>query len=412
MCTARSRTLVWPTGGLCGEAGLFQPQASPSSLDADPLWGNGSPLGFGPSSPGSSPGSGADVSLAGRGGVLRPPVGGYPAGERRQPAASPRSAPGVSPARPAAVVVLAAGEGTRMKSSIPKVLHQVGGRAPRAPRRRGRRALEPEHLVVVVGHGRDQVTAHLPRSRPSASHRRPGPAARHRPRRATARSKPCRRSTGTVVVTYGDVPLLTADTLARPARRARGHGNAVTVLTAVLADPTGYGRIIRDADGAVDAHRRAEGRHRASSARSARSTPASTPSTPPCCATRLGRLDTDNAQGEHYLTDVVGIARAAGGRVGASPSPTPWQVEGVNDRVQLAAPAARAQPPHRRALDARGRDGHRSRDHLDRRRRRPRARHHLAARHPAARRAPPWRAARSIGPDSQLVDTAVGEGAR
>ena len=89
----------------------------------------------------------------------------------------------MSPDRPAAVVVLAAGEGTRMRSAIPKVLHAVGGRTLVSHAVAAAEALEPDHLVVVVGHGRDQVTAHLPRSRP-----RPPPRSR------TSSSAPATRS--------------------------------------------------------------------------------------------------------------------------------------------------------------------------------------------------------------------------
>ena len=155
----------------------------------------------------------------------------------------------MSPARPAAVVVLAAGEGTRMKSSIPKVLHQVGGRALVHHAVLAARALEPEHLVVV-GHGRDEVIAHLGEVAPGVQ------TAVQDQQHGTGHAALCALEalpplTGTVVVTYGDAPLLTADTLHDLLEEHQVHGDAVTVLTAVVPDPTGYGRVIRDSHRAV-----------------------------------------------------------------------------------------------------------------------------------------------------------------
>src|SRR5688500_1546649 len=120
-------------------------------------------------------------------------------------AESPRSAPRVSLDRPAAVVVLAAGEGTRMKSSIPKVLHSVGGRTLVHHAAAAGEALEPDHLVVVVGHGRDEVTAHLAEVAPKAT------TAIQDQQLGTGHAVSCAldglpQLTGTVVVTYGDVP--------------------------------------------------------------------------------------------------------------------------------------------------------------------------------------------------------------
>ena len=157
----------------------------------------------------------------------------------------------MSPDRPAAVVVLAAGEGTRMKSSIPKVLHAVGGRTLVHHAVAAAEQLEPDHLVVVVGHGRDQVAAHLAEVTPKAT------TVVQQEQLGTGHAVGCALAdlpqlTGTVVVTYGDVPLLSADTL-RDLLDAHAAGDdAVTVLTAVVDDPTGYGRIVRGADGSVE----------------------------------------------------------------------------------------------------------------------------------------------------------------
>ena len=152
--------------------------------------------------------------------------------------------------RLAAVVVLAAGEGTRMKSSIPKVMHELAGRTLVGHAVAAASALQPDHLVVVVGHGREQVAEHLAATAPTAT------IAIQDRQLGTGHAVACALETlpeldGVVVVTYGDVPLLAPDTLTDLVARHVDDGNAVTVLTAEVADPTGYGRIVRDADGGV-----------------------------------------------------------------------------------------------------------------------------------------------------------------
>lgn len=241
----------------------------------------------------------------------------------------------MSPDRPAAVVVLAAGEGTRMRSSIPKVLHQVGGRSLVHHAVAAAEGLEPEHLVVVVGHGRDEVTAHLaevsPKAATAVQDQQLGTG--HAVSVALAGLPPV---AGTVVVTYGDVPLLRTATLQQLLAAHAADGNAVTVLTALVADPAGYGRVLRSADGSVE---RIVEQRDASADELAVHEVNSGVYAFAAAALRdgLARLDTDNALGEQYLTDVVRHARVAGGRVGALTITDTWQVEGVNTRVQLAA---------------------------------------------------------------------------
>ena len=242
----------------------------------------------------------------------------------------------MSPARPAAVVVLAAGEGTRMKSSIPKVLHAVGGRSMVHHAVTAAAELAPDHLVVVVGHGRDEVTAHLADVAPKAA------AVVQEEQHGTGHAVQCALAdlpadlAGVVVVTYGDVPLLTGAVLAELVAAHAEQANAVTILTAHLGDPTGYGRVLRTAGGSVtgvveqkDATDEQRAVTEVNSGIYAFDAAA--------LAEGLARLDTDNAQGELYLTDVVGHAAAAGRRVGALAVSDTWAVEGVNDRVQLAA---------------------------------------------------------------------------
>ncbi|MGX7825367.1 bifunctional UDP-N-acetylglucosamine diphosphorylase/glucosamine-1-phosphate N-acetyltransferase GlmU [Actinokineospora sp. 24-640] len=235
---------------------------------------------------------------------------------------------------PLTSVVLAAGEGTRMRSATPKVLHPVGGRPLVEHAVRAAAGLGPEHLVVVLGHGRDAVGAHLASVSDCAT-------AVQETQDGTGHAVACGLAVlpqglaGTVLVTYGDVPLLDTETLAGLLTAHVEEANAVTVLTARLDDPTGYGRIVRDTDGAVRAiveHKDATDEQRAVTevnsgvyAFDAK-----------ILADGLSRLSTDNSQGELYLTDVLGIARGDGRRVGALVCDDPWLVEGVNDRVQLA----------------------------------------------------------------------------
>lgn len=240
-------------------------------------------------------------------------------------------------------VVLAAGEGTRMRSATPKVLHPIAGRPLVEHAVRAAAGLSPDHLVVVVGHRREAVTEHLDRLGTELG--RPVATAVQEVQHGTGHAVGCALEalptplTGTVVVSYGDVPLLDTATLSALLAEHQGSGNAVTVLTAVLADPTGYGRIIRDAGGAVTGiveQRDAE--------------PDQLDITEinsgvyafdaDLLVAGLARLSTDNAQGELYLTDVLTNACADGRQVGALIVDDPWLTEGVNDRVQLAAVGA------------------------------------------------------------------------
>ncbi|MGH3416434.1 MAG: NTP transferase domain-containing protein, partial [Actinocrinis sp.] len=158
------------------------------------------------------------------------------------------------PVRPAAVLILAAGEGKRMKSAIPKVLHTLCGRSMLGHVVAAARELGPERLVVVVGHGREQVSAHLAgideSIRPVVQEVQHGTG--HAVRIAMEALGADGALDGTVVVTYGDTPLLTAGTLDGLVTVHQESGNAVTVLTANVPDPTGYGRIVRS-DGLVTA---------------------------------------------------------------------------------------------------------------------------------------------------------------
>ncbi|MBD9734432.1 bifunctional UDP-N-acetylglucosamine diphosphorylase/glucosamine-1-phosphate N-acetyltransferase GlmU [Streptomyces sp. H28] len=238
--------------------------------------------------------------------------------------------------RPAAVVVLAAGEGTRMKSATPKVLHDICGRSLVGHVLAASGELEPEHLVVVVGHAREKVTAHLAEVAPGvrtavqAEQNGTGHAVR------MGLEELGGAVDGTVIVVCGDTPLLTGATLRELAATHAADGNAVTVLTAEVPDATGYGRIVRDeASGAVTAiveHKDASEAQRA--VREINSGVFAFDGA--LLAQALKQVRTDNSQGEEYLTDVLGILRAAGHRVGASVAGDHREIAGINNRVQLA----------------------------------------------------------------------------
>ncbi|WP_455359030.1 bifunctional UDP-N-acetylglucosamine diphosphorylase/glucosamine-1-phosphate N-acetyltransferase GlmU [Streptomyces sp. SYSU K21746] len=238
--------------------------------------------------------------------------------------------------RPAAVVVLAAGEGTRMKSATPKVLHEICGRSLVGHVVAASRELNPEHLVVVVGHAREQVTAHLGEVdagvRTAVQYEQNGTG--HAVRMALEELGGS--VDGTVVVVCGDTPLLTGATLAQLADTHAADGNAVTVLTAEVPDSTGYGRIVRDAStGAVTAI--VEHKDASESQRAIREINSGVFAFDGrLLADALGKVRTDNSQGEEYLTDVLSILREAGHRVGAAVGGDHREILGINNRVQLA----------------------------------------------------------------------------
>jgi bifunctional UDP-N-acetylglucosamine pyrophosphorylase/glucosamine-1-phosphate N-acetyltransferase len=249
----------------------------------------------------------------------------------------------VTTSRPSVVVILAAGEGKRMKSATPKVLHAVAGRSLLGHVIEAASSVEPHHLVVVVGHGREQVVAHVEEIAPWAltvvqeTQAGTGHAVR------IALDDLARRgidtSDGPVVVLTADTPLLTGETLVSMLLEHDGTTASATVLTARLDDPTGYGRIVRDPAGSVAAiveqKDATEEQRRIDEINSGMYAFA---------ADRLGaclaRITTDNAQGEEYLTDVLGLLAADGDVVSASLCPDATQILGVNDRVQLAQAAA------------------------------------------------------------------------
>lgn len=223
-----------------------------------------------------------------------------------------------------------------MKSKSPKVLHEIAGRSLVGHVVSAARELDPEQLVVVVGHAREQVEGHLgeryagTRTAFQAEQNGTGHAVRMGLEELGGRPE------GTIVVVCGDTPLLSGGTLSELARTHAADGNAVTVLTAEVPDSTGYGRIVRDAaTGAVTAiveHKDATEEQRA--IREINSGVFAFDGQ--LLADALKKVRTDNSQGEEYLTDVLGILREAGHRVGASVAADHREILGINNRVQLA----------------------------------------------------------------------------
>ena len=235
-------------------------------------------------------------------------------------------------ARPVAVIVLAAGEGTRMKSVSPKVLHGFAGRTLLGHVLAAAEPLGAERTVVVIGHGRDAVREHLAAIAPDAT-----PVVQEEQHgtghavRVALDAVPA-DAAGTVVVLPADAPLLTAATL--QALVAAHDGAAATILSSMADDPTGYGRVVREGDTVtkIVEHRDATTEERAINEVAA-SVYAFDHT---LLRDALGKLTTDNAQGEQYLPDVVSILVSQGQPVRAVIAAHD-ETAGVNDRVQLAA---------------------------------------------------------------------------
>ncbi len=239
-----------------------------------------------------------------------------------------------------AVIVLAAGEGTRMRSSIPKVLHTLAGVPLVGHVLATARELHPAHVIAVVRHERDLVAAAIGSILPEAV------IVDQDEISGTGRAVEVglgalpKGFEGDVVVVSGDVPLLDAATLGRLLEAHRAHQAAATLLSAVLDDATGYGRVIRDADGLVDRIVEQKDANESELGITEINSGSYVFSIRPL-RDELPRVGTGNAQGEKYLTDVVALMRSSGKTVEAVPVGQSWIVGGVNDRVQLAEAAAR-----------------------------------------------------------------------
>lgn len=313
------------------------------------------------------------------------------------------------PEAPAAIIILAAGEGTRMCSATPKVLHEICGRTLLGHVLAAADPLKADRTLVVVGSPRDRVAELLRSEAPDvqpvvqADQNGTGHAVR-----LAMQAIP--DVAGTVLVLPGDAPLLTTELLATLIEQHVGEEDAATLLTAVLADPTGYGRVIRDSSGAVT--RVVE--HRDAIPAELDVTEVGT-SVYAFEATllraALGQIGTDNVQSEEYLPDTIGLLVADGYAVGAVRAPDSRATQGVNDRVQLAAARRRLRD---RLLERWMRDGVTVVDpqttwvdvgvRIER----------DAVVYPSTQLLGRTRigTGAQVGPECTLLDTAVGEGAR
>lgn len=254
--------------------------------------------------------------------------------------------------RPVTVIVLAAGAGKRIKSRTSKLLHEIGGRTLIGHALTAARGIAPDRVVAVTGHEREQVEAHIADVASDVTI-----AVQHE-QNGTGHAVQCALESvdtteGTIVVTYGDVPLLESRTLQALIDEHHDAKREVSILTAEVDDPTGYGRIVRDSHGGVsrivEQKDATEGERAISEINSGIFAFDAA-----YLASALTRIGSDNAQGEVYLTDIVEIASGDGRTVGAHVLADVWQTEGVNDRLQLATLGTEL---NRRTLRAWMRDG-------------------------------------------------------
>jgi bifunctional UDP-N-acetylglucosamine pyrophosphorylase/glucosamine-1-phosphate N-acetyltransferase len=238
-----------------------------------------------------------------------------------------------------AVLVLAAGPGTRMRSDTPKVLHSIAGRSMLAHSLHAVNKVAPQQLIVVLGHAHERITPVVAELADTLG--RPIEVALQDQPRGTGHATLCglgalpQDYAGVVVVTSGDTPLLDSDTLAELVATHTAAAAAATVLTTTLDDPSGYGRILRSADEEVLAI--VEHADATPAQHDIREVNAGVYAFDVAALRSvLGRLSSDNAQQELYLTDVVGILRGDGQAVHARHVDDSALVAGVNNRVQLA----------------------------------------------------------------------------
>ena len=226
------------------------------------------------------------------------------------------------------IVILAAGQGKRMNSSLPKVLHPLAGKALVSHVIDTARCLQPQKLCLVYGHGGEAVRDALAAPDLAFALQEPQLGTGH----AVQQALPHLPAGGTTLILYGDVPLTRTETLQALLDAAQ---DALAILTVTLADPAGYGRIVRNAAG--DVVRIVEQKDATEAERSLCEINTGIMAMPTArLADWLGRLSNNNAQQEYYLTDVVSMAVAEGLRIRTPQPKHEWEVLGVNSKVQLA----------------------------------------------------------------------------
>lgn len=234
--------------------------------------------------------------------------------------------------RPLDVVILAAGQGTRMKSSLPKVLHPVAGRPMVAWAVKAARELGARNVVVVTGHGAEAVEAALAGSGVVFARQEQQLGTGHAFLAGMDALDDHREAD--VLVLYGDTPLLRTETLRDLLADHRERNGAFTVLTGVLPDATGYGRIIRDAQGNVE--RIVEQKDATPEERAVGEFNSGVYLMDARANELARRITNENASGEYYLTDLLGLYRAEGAEAHAFRLSDPDEVMGANDRTGLA----------------------------------------------------------------------------
>ncbi|MCA8229713.1 bifunctional UDP-N-acetylglucosamine diphosphorylase/glucosamine-1-phosphate N-acetyltransferase GlmU [Burkholderia vietnamiensis] len=227
------------------------------------------------------------------------------------------------------IVILAAGTGKRMRSALPKVLHPLAGRPLLSHVIATARTLQPSRLVVVVGHGAEQVQAAVAAPDVQFAVQAEQLGTGHAVRQALPLLDPAQPT----LVLYGDVPLTRATTLKRLVDAA--HDGRYGILTVTLDDPTGYGRIVRDPAGFVT--RIVEQKDASPEQLKIAEINTGIIVTPTAQLSMwLGALKNENAQGEYYLTDVVELAIEAGFEIVTTQPDDDWETLGVNSKAQLA----------------------------------------------------------------------------
>ena len=241
------------------------------------------------------------------------------------------------------VVILAAGQGTRMKSALPKVLHPLAGKPLLQHVVDAAHALAPQQLHIVVGHGAERVKADIAVSNARWVLQAEQLGTGH----AVQQAAPALDPAGTTLILYGDVPLIGQQSL-RHLLDSAARGD-LGLLTVTLENPSGYGRVIRGASGLVQAI--VEHKDASIDERAIREVNTGIMAVPTKQLRGwLARLQNNNAQREYYLTDIIAMATADGVRVDAIAASSEAEVAGVNDRVQLAALERTAQTMRAREL--------------------------------------------------------------
>lgn len=235
-----------------------------------------------------------------------------------------------------AVIIMAAGKGTRMKSDLPKVMHEIAGEPLLTHVLRTASELNPVRVVVILGHGRERVSQIIDNEDINIVVQDPPLGTGHAVMQAEAALT---GFNGDVVILSGDVPLLTAASLKRLTDYHRSKQAAITVASTKAPDPTGYGRIVRDVEGIF---LRIVEHKDATAAELAINEINSGIYCVRCRAlfSALHRTTNDNAKGEYYLTDVISILREDGKRVEAVEIADFTEVQGINTQAELRAAEA------------------------------------------------------------------------